>query len=237
VFGFFAGVTPSLIVIALSIGPTLCAQQLQEDPSDSALTKPPLGRTDRNLDFMSTLLTIQNRDTIALWVPVVKLGYGNLRLEARYQWEGWRTASLWAGHHFGFGKALKVDLTPMAGVVFGNINGVAPGFRFQTSWRSLYFTSASLLFIDLQNDTRGFTFTWNELMVDLDVVVVGVVAQRSRTFISPLDLQRGLLLRREQGAFTFSMYLFNLLLTDPTLAFALTYGFGTAPERTPYSAP
>jgi len=228
---------PLLFALALTTGPTLYAQHLQSAGPDSTLTKPPLELVDHSWDFEASMLAILYRDTIALWNPSVIADHGNLHLEARYQWEDWRTASLWAGYHFGFGEAVKVDLTPMAGVVLGNITGAAPGCLVEAEWRSLSFYSSSEQFIDLVDSTGGFTYTWNELAVDLDHLIVGIVAQRTRTFQSPLDLQRGLLLMREQGKLTFGMYLFNIGWTDPTVAFTLSYGFGTPQRRGPYIAP
>jgi hypothetical protein len=184
-------------------------------------------------EITTSLLTMLLRDTIALWNPAMTADHGRLHLEARYQWEDWRTASLWAGYNLVFGEAVRVHLTPMAGAVFGNINGVSPGLLVAAQWRSLSFLSSSQRFLDLEDGTGGFTFTWNELAVDLDHLIFGIVAQRTRTFDSPLDIQRGLLLMREQGKLTFGMYLFNIGWTDPTVAFTLSYGFGTERRSTP----
>lgn len=52
---------------------------------------------------------------------------GWLHLEARYNYEALETGSLWVGYDFSAGKKLVLDVTPMVGGVFGNLNGVAPG--------------------------------------------------------------------------------------------------------------
>ncbi|MBL7940086.1 MAG: hypothetical protein JNL43_12060 [Flavobacteriales bacterium] len=193
--------------------------------------------TDRTWYVEPSLLGILYRDTIALWNPALTIDRGYLHLEARYQWEDWRTASLWAGYNMSFGGAVQVDVAPMIGGVFGNIHGVAPGCLLEVAWKRLSFYSSSEQFIDVEDSTAGFTYTWNELAVDLDHLLVGIVAQRTRTFESPLDLQRGLLLMREQGAFTFGMYLFNIGWTDPTVAFTLSYGIESPRSRPPPKTP
>lgn len=180
-----------------------------------------------------SLLTILYTDTIALWNPAFTADHGNLHLEARYQWEDWRTASVWAGRWFSFGDAFHVDVAPMVGGVFGNTNGVAPGMLVEAEWKRLSFYSSSEYLIDAEDQANNFTYTWNEVAVDLDHLLVGVVTQRTRTFDTELDLQRGLLLMREQGALTFGMYLFNIGWTDPTVAFTLSYGFETRRRTTP----
>lgn len=174
-----------------------------------------------------SLLTILYTDTIALWNPAFNADRGKLHLEARYQWEDWRTASVWAGRWFGFGDAFHVDVAPMVGGVFGNTNGVAPGLLLEASWKRLSFYTSSEHLFDLEDEANSFTYTWSELAVDLDHLLVGIVAQRTRTFDTELDLQRGLLLQREQGSLLFGIYLFNIGWTDPTVAFTLSYEFGT----------
>jgi hypothetical protein len=217
-----------LVFTLLATGPVA---QAQDRPDTVAATA--IDTTAGGWELTPSLLTILYTDTIALWNPAITADHGKLHLEARYQWEDWNTASVWVGYNFGFGEALHVDLTPMAGAVFGNINGVAPGILVEAEWRSLSFYSSSEQFLDLADSTGGFTYTWNELAVDLDHLIIGIVAQRTRTFQSPLDLQRGLLLMREQGNLTFGMYLFNIGWTDPTVAFTLSYGFGTNRRKTP----
>jgi hypothetical protein len=232
----------ALFFLAL-IGATDQALQAQ-DPSnvgrdvpssgqDTTLTDLPGYLQHTPWEFTPSLLTILFRDTIALWNPALTADHGKLHLEARYQWEDWRTASLWAGYNFGFGEVVQVVLTPMAGAVFGTINGLSPGLLVVAEWRSLSLFSSSQRFLDLEGRSGDFTFIWNELAVDLDHLIIGIVAQRTRAFDSPLDVQRGLLLKREQGNLTFGMYLFNIGWTDPTVAFTLSYGFGTERRSTP----
>lgn len=184
-------------------------------------------------EFNASVITFLYRDTIALWNPAVTADHGHLHLEARYQWEDWRTASAWAGYWFGFGNELEVNVAPMVGGVFGLTNGVAPGYTLDASWRSLSFYSSSEYVFVPEDDSSSFGYTWTELSMDLDHLLFGIVIQRTRTFDSELDLQKGMLLLREQGNFTFGMYLFNAFFTDPTVALTVAYGFETTPKPRP----
>lgn len=185
----------------------------------------------RTWAFDASVITFLYRDTIALWNPAFTADHGHLHLEARYQWEDWQTGSLWAGYWFGFGNELEVNVAPMVGGVFGLTNGVAPGYTLDASWRSLSFYSSSEYVFVPEDDSSSFGYTWTELSIDLDHLLFGIVVQRTRTFDSSLDLQKGMLLLREQGNFTFGMYLFNAFITDPTVALTVSYGFET--ERKP----
>src|SRR5262249_22997052 len=51
---------------------------------------------------------------------------GHLHLEARYQYESIDTGSIWAGANFSAGESWTFDATMMLGVVFGDLDGVAP---------------------------------------------------------------------------------------------------------------
>jgi hypothetical protein len=52
-----------------------------------------------------------------------------LHLEARYNYENFRTGSLWVGYNFAWGKTWHLQVAPMIGVVFGRAQGIAPRMR------------------------------------------------------------------------------------------------------------
>ncbi len=171
----------------------------------------------------ASILTMLYRDTDDLVMPTVTADHRDLHLEVRYNWEDYRTASAWVGHWFRFGDELRMELAPMAGIVFGQSNGAAPGYQFEASWKSLSLSSTSEYYIDFEDNTSNFFYTWTEMSVDLNFLLTGIVVQRTRTFESPLDVQSGLLVMREQGSFTFGLYVFNPFQTDPTVGINLSY--------------
>src|SRR5512138_1071261 len=57
-----------------------------------------------------------------------------LHLEARYNYEALRTGSAWLGWTFAAGEDLALEITPMIGGVFGDVDGVAPGWLLSLSW-------------------------------------------------------------------------------------------------------
>jgi hypothetical protein len=54
---------------------------------------------------------------------------GRLHFEARYNYEAIDSGSLWAGANFSVGESWVFDSTVMLGGVFGDVEGVAPGYR------------------------------------------------------------------------------------------------------------
>ena len=72
--------------------------------------------------------------------PTLTADHKWLHLEARYNYENLRTASLWAGYNIGRGDVSagdkwEFDITPMLGGVFGRTNGIAPGCEALLSYR------------------------------------------------------------------------------------------------------
>lgn len=59
---------------------------------------------------------------------------GRLHLEARYNDETLKSASLWVGRHFKGGDKLALEMTPMVGGVFGDLMGIAPGYNLSVSY-------------------------------------------------------------------------------------------------------
>ena len=80
--------------------------------------------------------------------PTITADRGWLHLEARYNYEALRTGSAWLGYMFAGGNTLGWTFTPMLGGVFGDISGIAPGYKGSLRWRKLEFYSEGELVFD-----------------------------------------------------------------------------------------
>ena len=149
-----------------------------------------------------------------------------LHLEARYNYEGRKTASVWVGYNFSFGEKVTFELTPMLGAVFGDTSGVAPGYKTALSWRNLEFSSESELVFDSDDSAEHFFYTWSELSWSpRDWVRVGLVVQRTRVYQTEFDIQRGLLLGFSWKKANFTTYVFNPDAGKPTVVLGLGVDF------------
>ncbi len=158
--------------------------------------------------------------------PSFKADRGRLHLEARYNYEALRTGSLWAGYNFGVGEKLAFEFTPMVGGIFGDTNGIAPGFRTSLSWRKLEFYSESEYVIDTGDRTSNFFYTWSELtLAPVEWFRFGLVGQRTRAYQTDLDIQRGPLLGFTFKRIDLGAYFFNIDRDHPTTVFSLTVSF------------
>jgi len=147
-------------------------------------------------------------------------------LEARYNYEGLRTASLWLGYDFNVGKTLTLEATPMVGGVFGDIDGIAPGLEFTLTYKKLQLYSANEYIFDTNTKSGDFFYTWTQLTYSpRPWIQTGYAMQRTRAYHTSLDVQRGILIGFTRKKFNFSTTIFNFGWADPTVVLSLSYSF------------
>ncbi len=142
--------------------------------------------------------------------PTFTADRGRLHLEARYNYEDLHTASTWIGWNLGGGESVAFEITPIAGFVFGDTRGIAPGYEGSLSWRALVLACESEYLFDLDEDADSFFYNWSQLTVTpVDWGEVGIVVQRTRAYESERELQRGVLLGFSRGSAALGAIVFN----------------------------
>jgi hypothetical protein len=158
--------------------------------------------------------------------PTVTADRGALHLEARYNYEGIETGSAWVGWNFGFGDKLRLDATLMAGGVFGDTNGVAPGYELTLSWGPLELYSEGEWVFDLEDSGNDFFYNWAQLGYSpWEWLTVGFASQRTRAYETSLDVQRGPFVGFTYKSLTLTVYVFNADAEPPTVVSSLAVSF------------
>jgi hypothetical protein len=158
--------------------------------------------------------------------PTFTADRDTLHLEARYNSEAQRTGSLWGGYNLSWGKKLVLDLTPMIGGVFGDLNGIAPGMEFTGTYKKIQLYSANEYIFDTTAKSGDFFYTWTQLTcTPVKWFTFGYVLQRTKAYQSPHDIERGLLVGFIRKKMTFTTQVFNLGQTDPTAVLSLGCSF------------
>lgn len=158
--------------------------------------------------------------------PVLTANHNWLHLEARYNYESQRTASLWAGYNFTVGKKVQFTATPMIGGVFGDLNGIAPGLELSLAWKKLSFSCSNEYVFDTDSKAGDFYYSWPEVTYSLlSWLNVGLVAQRTKAYHTSLDTQRGFLVGVSYKQIEFTTYVFNPDLPQPTTVLELGVNF------------
>ena len=135
---------------------------------------------------------------------------GQLHLEARYNYEALDSGSLFAGWRFSGGTAVIFEVTPILGAVFGQKEGIAPGFEAAAAYGVADFYIEAEYVYDLEVRQDSFTYAWSELgFTPLEWLRFGLVGQRTMVYQSDRDIQRGFFTQVIYKKATLGAYVFN----------------------------
>jgi hypothetical protein len=158
--------------------------------------------------------------------PTVMADRDWLHLEARYNYEALDTGSAWIGYNFGGGEKLAWEFTPMLGGVFGDINGVAPGYEGSLSWWRLELYSEGEYVLDTGDSSDSFFYNWSEFtLAPVNWLRFGLVTQRTRLYQTDREIQRGMLLGFSHKRVALTGYVFNPDEDQPTFVIGVGLTF------------
>ena len=149
-------------------------------------------------------------------MPVVQAGINRLHLEARYNYEDLKTASLFGGYDFEIGDNVTLDVTPMLGVAFGQTTGIIPAIELTLAFGAFSIYNESEFLVSTSSRDESFFYSWTEFLYSpLPWLDVGIVATRTRLYDTALDLQRGFGAGITAGSFGITGYLMNAGFDTP----------------------
>jgi hypothetical protein len=160
--------------------------------------------------------------------PTVTADHGALHLEGRYNYEGFRAGSVWVGWNLGVGEKLRLDATLMAGGVFGDTRGVAPGYELTLSYGKfeLYSEGEWVFDVEGEGSENNFFYSWAQLGYSpLDWLTVGLASQRTRAYQTALDIQRGVFVGFTYKSWSLNVFVFNPGWDTPTVVSSLAVSF------------
>ena len=152
---------------------------------------------------------------------------GQLHLEARANYEALDSGSLFAGWKFSGVEKLAWELTPIVGAIFGQKEGIAPGFEAAIGYGIVDFYTETEYVRDLEIRKDSFTYSWNELgFSPFEWLRFGIVTQRSMAYHSDRDIQRGVFAELMHRKVSLGFYVFNPDDSDNRyMVFSLGAGF------------
>lgn len=158
--------------------------------------------------------------------PTITGDHGALHLETRYNYEGPKTGSAWVGWNVGVGDKLRLDATLMAGGVFGDTRGVAPGYELTLTYGRFQLYSEGEYVFDTQDKGNSFFYNWAQLGYSpLEWLSFGLASQRTRAYQTSLDVQRGLFVGFLYKNLSLNVYVFNPGWETPTVVSSLAVSF------------
>ena len=160
--------------------------------------------------FSATGMYYSFRDQDDFVLAVATADRGQLHLEARVNYEAIDSGSLFVGWKFSGGEKLICELTPILGAVFGQKEGIAPGFEAALAYGVADFYIEAEYVRDLEVKEDSFTYAWSEFgFTPCEWLRFGFVGQRTMVYQSDRDIQRGGFAQLMYGKATLGVYVFN----------------------------
>jgi hypothetical protein len=161
-----------------------------------------------------------------VFLPIFIADKGKLHLEARYNYEDLKTASVWVGYNVFGGDKFEYFITPMVGGAFGRTNGIAPGLEFTLSYAGFELYSESEYLFDFGSEENNFFYNWTDLTFSpLDWLWFGISGQRTRLYQTDVEIDRGLIIGGSYKQVQIASYLYNPFTDDVFFMLALTTDF------------
>lgn len=147
----------------------------------------------------------------AVWIPVIHYkGNRQFYAEARYNYEELNTGSVYAGRSFEKGRNIKYTVTPMAGIVFGQYNGVSAAANSTADYGRFNFSCQLQYTIHAKDRTENFYYNWSELSYSFwGKLYGGISLQQTLLYKNKPETTAGLLVGYSSGKVTIPVYLFS----------------------------
>ena len=145
------------------------------------------------------------------WMPVVHhQGSKGFYTEIRYNYEAARTGSVYAGKSFSKAGRLSWELTPMAGIVFGNYTGISAAINTSLEYKKFFLSGQTQYTLNNRNRQDHFFFNWSELGYQpVKWFYAGVSAQFTQLYKSAFVAEYGLMMGLVIKKVTIPLYVFN----------------------------
>jgi hypothetical protein len=221
-----------LALMAVALG-FASGNVLAQAPTDVSVAAAPTTTTDlpkesdnKSWSFSVTAYTYIIPDDRDYVQPTITADRNRLHLEARYNYEALDTGSAWVGYNFSGGETLAWEFTPMLGGVFGDTNGVAPGYKGSLSWWKLELYSEGEYVFDTGDSSDSFFYNWSELtLAPVEWLRFGIVTQRTHAYESDRDFQPGVLLGCSWKNIDVAAFVLNPDEDKPVFAFSFGVSF------------
>jgi hypothetical protein len=135
---------------------------------------------------------------------------GPLHLETRYDYESIGARSAFLGWTFSGGESFTWELTPLLGGVWGTTRGFVPGLEASLGWGPLDFYLEGEYVRSGVDVNESYLYAWSELgWRPVGWLRIGLAGQRTNTYDSGRDIQRGPFAQVTWRSVTVGGYWFN----------------------------
>ena len=158
--------------------------------------------------------------------PVITADRDWFHLEVRYNYEALKTGSISLGYNFARGDQLALEATPVLTTVFGNLTGVAPGFRASLRYAAFEFSTENEYFCDAAKSGNNFFYSWSEASIaPARWFRFGMAFERSNAFGTNSSIHPGPFVGFKYKKIDLATYWFSPGSRDAAVVFGTTIDF------------
>jgi hypothetical protein len=130
--------------------------------------------------------------------------------EFRYNWEELQTASLHFGRQINFKQLTNLTLTPVAGVLFGKLNGGSAGVILEMGFNKFLFLSEPQYVFSFHEKGENFLYSWSELSYEINSFsYAGLALQQTKIYGEENYFEPGIMAGFTLGRFDIPIYCFS----------------------------
>lgn len=134
----------------------------------------------------------------------------NWYAEFRYNYEELQTASIHFGKKLEFKNFPSLEITPMAGLIYGRINGGSSGALVEVNFKRFYFSSEPQYVFSFQQKEENYFYSWTELSYEvLSFFYAGLALQQTKSYSLPNVFEPGIMAGFSIKNFDIPIYCFS----------------------------
>lgn len=152
----------------------------------------------------------QQRTTSTVVPKIYYQSPKNWHTEFRYNYEESQAASLHFGKKFSIPSSVNLEIIPMAGVIFGKLNGASAGTMVELSFNKIYFTSEPQYVHSFRYKDESYFYSWSELVYEFSPALYGGLAlQQTKPHRAPDFFEPGVVAAASIKNFEIPFYCFS----------------------------
>lgn len=142
--------------------------------------------------------------------PIIATNRGRLHLEARYNYEDFRSFSFFTGRIFTAGEKEQLEVIPLLGGIVGNTSGVVPGVEVDFLWNNFELYSEAEYVFKLREKDSNYFYNWAEMRYYVgNWWLVGVTSQQTAEVTGSWSVENGFLAGLNFSNYSGLIHLFN----------------------------
>ena len=131
-------------------------------------------------------------------------------VEGRYNWEEVQTASFHVGRSFEFKNIKGLDIKPVAGICFGQLNGGSLGTIIEYATDKFFISSEPQYVFAFNDKARRYLYSWSEASYSLTkMLYTGVALQHTKVIAEKGSVEPGLMAGISINNFEIPVYCFQ----------------------------